>query len=65
VLGDEVGMLAQAIARAFYLDDDGVVQQAIEQRGGDDGLAEDSPHSEKPRFESWRKRLPPPATTGR
>ena len=33
-------MLTQAIARSFDLDDDGVVQQPIEQRGGDDGIAE-------------------------
>ena len=41
VLGHEVGMLAQAIARALDLDDDGVVQQPVEQRRGDDGIAED------------------------
>ena len=41
VLGDEVGVLAQAIARSLDLDDDGVVEQPVEQRGGDDGIAED------------------------
>ena len=41
VLGHEVGVLAQPIARSFDLDDDGVVEQPIEQRGGDDGIAED------------------------
>src|SRR5512135_349818 len=34
-------MLAEAIAGAFDLDDDGVVQQAVQQRGGDDRVAED------------------------
>ena len=34
-------MLAHAVAGAFDLDDDGVVQQPVEQRGGDDGIAED------------------------
>lgn len=38
VLGDEIGMGAQAVAGALELDDNGVVQQAVEQRGGDDGL---------------------------
>jgi hypothetical protein len=33
VFGDEVGMLAQAIARAFDLGDHGMMQRAIEQRG--------------------------------
>ena len=34
-------MLAQPVAVALDLDDDGVVQQAIEERGCDDGIAED------------------------
>jgi hypothetical protein len=34
-------MLAQAIACALDLDDDGVVKQAIEQGCCDDGMAED------------------------
>ena len=38
VLGDEVGMRAQAVAGACDLDDDGVVQEAVEERGGDDGI---------------------------
>ena len=41
MLGHEVGVLTQTIARAFDLDDDGVVQEAVEERGGDDGIAED------------------------
>ena len=41
MLGHEIGVLAQAIARALDLDDDGVVKQPVEQRGGDDGIAED------------------------
>jgi hypothetical protein len=32
---------AQAVAGAFDLDDDGMVEQPVEQRGGDDGVAED------------------------
>ena len=41
MLWHEVGVLAKPIARSLDLDDDGVVQQAIEQSGGDDGIAED------------------------
>ena len=41
MLGDEIGVRAEAVAGAFDLDDDGMVQQAIEQRCGDDGVAED------------------------
>ena len=41
VLGHEVGVLAQPVAGALDLDDDGMVEQAVEQRGGDDGIAED------------------------
>ena len=33
-------MFAQPVARAFDVDDDGVVEQAVEQGGGDDGVAE-------------------------
>ena len=41
VLRDEIGVGAQAVAGAFDLDDDGMVEQPVEQRGGDDGVAED------------------------
>jgi hypothetical protein len=34
-------MLAEPIAGSFDLDDDGVVEQTIEERGGDDGITED------------------------
>lgn len=34
-------MSPEAIARAIDLDDDGVMQQAVEQRDGDDGATED------------------------
>ena len=46
VLWDEVGVLAHAVAGALDLHDDGVVQQAVEQRGGDHGVAEqlEMPH---------------------
>ncbi len=40
VLGHEIGMLAQAVAGSFDLDDDSVVQESIEQSGGDHGIAE-------------------------
>ena len=33
-------MVAEPVAGAFDLDDDAVVQEAVEQRGGDDGIAE-------------------------
>ena len=41
----------EAVARALDLDDDSVVQEPVEQRGGDDGIAEDLAHSAKPRLE--------------
>lgn len=34
-------MLAHAVAGTFDLDHDGMVQQPVEQCGGDDGIAED------------------------
>ena len=40
-------MLAHAVAGAFDLHDDGMVQQAVEQGGGDDGVAE---HFDLPLF---------------
>ena len=33
-------MLAHAVARAFDLHDDGVMQEPVQQRGGDDGISE-------------------------
>jgi len=41
VFGHQIGVLAHAIAGAFDLNDDSVVEQPVEQRGGDDGIAED------------------------
>jgi len=41
VLGYEISVSSQPIAGTLDLDDHGVVEQAIEQRGGDDGIAED------------------------
>jgi hypothetical protein len=41
VLGNEIGMGTEAVAGAFDLDDDGVVEEAIEQGGGDDWVAEE------------------------
>ena len=40
VLWHEIGVLPQAVAGAFDLHDDGVVQQPVEQGGGDNGIAE-------------------------
>ncbi len=40
-------MLTKAIAGSLDLDDDGVMEKAVEQRGGDNGVAEDlTPFSE-------------------
>jgi hypothetical protein len=41
MLGHEAGMLSEAVTGAFDLDDDGVVQKAIQQGGGNEGAAED------------------------
>lgn len=41
VLGDEIGVGAQAVAGPFDLHDDGVMEQPVQQGGGDDGIAED------------------------
>src|SRR3712207_3922761 len=41
VLRHEFGMLAKAIARALDLHDDGVVEEAVQQRGGDHRIAKD------------------------
>ena len=41
MLGQQLGVLSQAVAGAVDLDDDGMVEQAVEQRSGDDGIAED------------------------
>ena len=40
MLGHQIGMLAQSVTGAVDLDNDGVVEQPIEQRGGDNGIAE-------------------------
>ena len=70
---------AKAVAGALDLDDDGVMQEPIEQRGGDDGVAEDlSPFGEAAvrgqdhrallvsrALTSWKKRLAPPGVIGR
>ena len=41
MLGDEIGMRTEAVAGAFDLDDYGMVEQAVEQRGGEERIAED------------------------
>ena len=38
IFRDQIGMLAQAIAYALDVDDDGVVKEAVQQGGGDDGM---------------------------
>ena len=51
-------MLAEAIAGAFDLDDDGMVEEAVQQGGGDDGVAEDlAPFGEGARAGCRRARL--------
>ncbi len=40
MLRDQIGVLAQPVACPFDLDNDGIVEQAVEQRGGDEGIAE-------------------------
>ena len=37
----ELGVLTQAVARPLDLHDDGVMEQPVQQGGGDDGIAED------------------------
>lgn len=41
MLGNQLGVLTQAVAGALDLDDYGVVQEPIEERGGDHRVAED------------------------
>jgi hypothetical protein len=41
VLGNEIGMGTEAVAGAFDLDDDRVVEEAIEKGGGDYWVAEE------------------------
>ena len=40
MLGHQIRVLAQAVARALDLHDDRVMQEAVEQGGGDHGIAE-------------------------
>ncbi len=51
VLRHEFGMLPQPVTRSLDLHDDGVMKQAVEQRGCDDRIAKTSPHSAKPWFD--------------
>ena len=41
MLWHEIGMLAQAVTRSLDLDDDDVMEETIEERGGDNWVAED------------------------
>ena len=43
MLGHEVGVSTQAIARAFDLDDDGVVKEPVQEGRGDDGITKNRP----------------------
>jgi hypothetical protein len=78
MLGNEVGVLSHAIAGALDLDDDGVMEQPVEKRSGDDGIAEDlAPFGKAAvRGEDHRvlfvagvdeleEQVPPPGVTGR
>ncbi len=48
-MGQQLGVLAHAVAGALDLHDDGVVQQAVEQGGGDHRIAEQAaPFREAP-----------------
>jgi hypothetical protein len=40
VFRDEIGVCTQPVAGALDLNDNRVVQQSVQQRGGDDGVAE-------------------------
>ena len=41
MFGDEIGVLAQSVAGTLDLDDDGMVEQSVEQRRGDRGITKD------------------------
>ncbi len=41
MFGNQIGVLAHAIAGALDLNDHGVMEQSVEERGGDDRIAED------------------------
>lgn len=47
MLRHQFGMLAQSVTRSLDLHDDGVMQQSVEKRGGDNRVPEDiAPFSE-------------------
>ena len=41
MFGDKIGMGTEAVAGAFDLDDDGMVEQTVEKCRGDDRVTED------------------------
>ena len=41
MVGNEIGMLAHAIAGTLDLHDDSMMEQPVEQRSGDNGITED------------------------
>lgn len=51
VLGDEIGVRAEAVAGSFDLDDDGGVQKTIQKCGCNDGISEDLGPFANPRLE--------------
>ncbi len=51
MLGHQIGVLAQPVAGAFDLNDDGMVEQPVEHAVATTGSPKTCPHSENPRFE--------------
>ena len=51
MLGHEAGVLTQAIARAFDLDDDGVAKEPVQEGRGDDGITKNFAPFGEPRLE--------------
>jgi hypothetical protein len=51
VLGHQIGVLAQPVAGAFDLNDDGMVEQPVEHAVATTGSPNTSPHSAKPWLE--------------
>ena len=41
IFRDQIGVLSQSVACTLDVDDDGVVQQPIQERGCNDGMAEE------------------------
>lgn len=78
MLGNKISVLAQSVARAFDLHDDGMVKKSVEQCCCDNRITKNFAPFCKAAIggeyhgillvtgiASWKKRLPPPGTTGR